>query len=146
MRGSVKTLLLAGTAAVAAAQSWNSRLLPNVNGTYAPQPASFAGRSWAVAVRGEERIARVLGSGEKSGIGLVQKARGELILSACPARHKRQAPSVGRNGGGDARAGDGLRSQIDAEAGQRLRRGRLAKMHERERSGDHRKCSCRDPW
>jgi uncharacterized protein (TIGR03437 family) len=33
---------------VAIAQSWNSRLLPNVNGTYTPQTVNFAGRNWAL--------------------------------------------------------------------------------------------------
>lgn len=39
-------------AAVACAQpggaGWNSRLLPNVNGTFTPQAVNFAGRSWAL--------------------------------------------------------------------------------------------------
>lgn len=37
--------ILAGTAL---AQSWNSRLLPNVNGTYTPQTVNFAGRNWTL--------------------------------------------------------------------------------------------------
>lgn len=36
-------MLLAGAAL---AQSWNSRLLPNTNGTYTPQTVNFSGRSW----------------------------------------------------------------------------------------------------
>jgi uncharacterized protein (TIGR03437 family) len=32
----------------ALAQSWNSRLLPNVNGTYTPQTVNFASRNWTL--------------------------------------------------------------------------------------------------
>jgi uncharacterized protein (TIGR03437 family) len=35
-------------ASAAIAQSWNSRLLPNVNGTFTPQTVNFAGRNWTL--------------------------------------------------------------------------------------------------
>jgi uncharacterized protein (TIGR03437 family) len=35
-------------ATVAIAQSWNSRLLPNVGGTFTPQTVNFAGRNWTL--------------------------------------------------------------------------------------------------
>src|SRR5260370_38593810 len=42
-------LVIAGfTAMSSIAQSWNSRLFPNVNGKYTEQQVSFAGRSWAL--------------------------------------------------------------------------------------------------
>ena len=34
------------------AQSWNSQLLPNVNGKYTPQMVSFAGRTWTTLLAG----------------------------------------------------------------------------------------------
>lgn len=48
MRALLSSLLIAGTAAVAAAQNWNSRLLPSVNGTFTPQAVNFAGRNWTL--------------------------------------------------------------------------------------------------
>ena len=40
------TFLIFVTAALA--QSWNSRLLSNVNGIYTPQTVSFASRNWTL--------------------------------------------------------------------------------------------------
>jgi len=44
------SLVLFSTAATAQSgpQTWNSRLLPNVSGTFTPQAVAFAGRNWAV--------------------------------------------------------------------------------------------------
>jgi hypothetical protein len=43
-----RTLVLIAAAAIAQteAQTWNSRLLPNVGGTFTPQTVAFAGRNW----------------------------------------------------------------------------------------------------
>ena len=42
----LSSLIIIATAAIA--QSWNSRLLPNVNGTFTPQTVNFAGRNWTL--------------------------------------------------------------------------------------------------
>jgi uncharacterized protein (TIGR03437 family) len=44
----MKHLLVFILSASAAEATWNSRLLPNTNGTFAPQAVSFAGRDWAL--------------------------------------------------------------------------------------------------
>src|SRR5277367_5114407 len=44
----MKHLLVFILSASAAGATWNSRLLPNANGTFAPQAVSFAGRNWTL--------------------------------------------------------------------------------------------------